>query len=97
MHGVPTQMSGVAVPLDGCPNSRAREADRLTQARARRQPGNPLDGRQRCPTQDPAGNLKPAKDKSTDRIDGNVAAIMAIGHAMVAQEEPYVSYQLFWV
>ena len=29
--------------------------------------------------QDPAGNLKPAKDKSTERIDGIVAAIMAIG------------------
>jgi phage terminase large subunit-like protein len=37
--------------------------------------------------QDPAGNLKPAKDKSTERIDGIVAAIMAIGRAMVAQEE----------
>jgi phage terminase large subunit-like protein len=38
--------------------------------------------------QDPAGNLKPAKDKSTERIDGIVAAIMAIGRAMVAPEEP---------
>jgi phage terminase large subunit-like protein len=33
--------------------------------------------------QDPAGNLKPAKDKSTERIDGIVALIMAIGRAMV--------------
>jgi hypothetical protein len=31
--------------------------------------------------QDPAGDLKPAKDKSTERIDGIVAAIMAIGRA----------------
>jgi hypothetical protein len=38
--------------------------------------------------QDPADNLKPAKDKST------VALIMAIGRAMVAQEEPHVEYQL---
>ena len=38
--------------------------------------------------QDPAGNLKPAKDKSTERIDGIVAAIVAIGRAMVAQEQP---------
>jgi phage terminase large subunit-like protein len=37
--------------------------------------------------QDPAGNLKPAKDKSTERIDGIVATIMAIGRAMVAQRE----------
>jgi hypothetical protein len=32
--------------------------------------------------QDPAGNLKPAKDKSTERIDGIVALIMAIGRAL---------------
>jgi hypothetical protein len=43
--------------------------------------------------QDPAGNLKPAKDKSTERIDGIVATIMAIGRAMVAQEEPQPSYR----
>jgi phage terminase large subunit-like protein len=33
--------------------------------------------------QDPADNLKPAKDKSTDRIDGIVALIMALGRAML--------------
>jgi phage terminase large subunit-like protein len=33
--------------------------------------------------QDPAGNLKPAKHKSTERIDGIVATIMAIGRAML--------------
>jgi hypothetical protein len=44
-----------------------------------------------------AGNLKPAKDKSTERIDGIVAAIVAIGRAMVAQEEPQPMYQVFWV
>jgi phage terminase large subunit-like protein len=36
--------------------------------------------------QDPAGDLKPAKDKSTERIDGIVAIIMAIGRAMLAEE-----------
>jgi phage terminase large subunit-like protein len=34
--------------------------------------------------QDPAGNLKPANDKSTEPIGGIVAAIMAIGPDMVA-------------
>jgi phage terminase large subunit-like protein len=34
--------------------------------------------------QDPAGNLKPAKHKSTERIDGILALIMAIGRALVA-------------
>jgi len=47
--------------------------------------------------QDPAGNLKPAKDKSTERIDGIVGTIMAIGRALVAQEEPQPVYSLFWV
>jgi phage terminase large subunit-like protein len=46
--------------------------------------------------QDPAGNLKPAKDKSTERIDGIVAIIMALGRAMVAQEEPQPEYSLFF-
>jgi phage terminase large subunit-like protein len=47
--------------------------------------------------QDPAGNLKPAKDKSTERIDGIIALIMAIGRAMIAQEEPQPEYSLFFV
>jgi Phage Terminase len=47
--------------------------------------------------QDPAGNLKPAKDKSTERIDGIVALIMAIGRAIVAQEEQHLSYRMLWV
>ena len=38
--------------------------------------------------QDPAGNLRPAKDKSTERIDGIVALIMAIGRAMLPAEQP---------
>ena len=41
--------------------------------------------------QDPAGNLKPAKDKSTERIDGIVALIMALGRGMLPQE-PEFSY-----
>jgi len=34
---------------------------------------------------DAAGNIKPSKKRSTERIDGIVAAIMAIGRATVAQ------------
>jgi phage terminase large subunit-like protein len=47
--------------------------------------------------QDAAGNLKPAKDKSTERIDGIVALIMAIGRALVAQDEPQPAYSMFFV
>ncbi len=36
---------------------------------------------------DPAGNLKPDKSKSTERIDGVVALVMAIGRAMVHPRE----------
>jgi hypothetical protein len=43
------------------------------------------------------GNLKPAKDKSTERIDGIVALIMAIGRALVAQDEPQPEYSLHFV
>jgi phage terminase large subunit-like protein len=43
--------------------------------------------------QDPAGNLKPAKDKSTERIDGIVAIIMALGRAMLPGDAP-PSYQV---
>jgi phage terminase large subunit-like protein len=32
---------------------------------------------------DPAGNIKPSKKRSKDRIDGIVATVMALGRAMV--------------
>jgi phage terminase large subunit-like protein len=37
-------------------------------------------------TRDPAGNIKPAKDKSTGRIDGVVATINALGVALAAPD-----------
>jgi len=46
--------------------------------------------------QDPAGNLKPDKSKSTDRIDGVVALVMAIGRATLAQPKK-PKYQSFFV
>jgi len=42
--------------------------------------------------QDPAGNLKPDKSKSGDKIDGIVALIMALGRALVHQEDQSGSY-----
>ncbi len=35
---------------------------------------------------DAAGNLKPSKKKSTERIDGIVAGIMALGRALLTSE-----------
>lgn len=49
---------------------------------------------------DPAGNLKPSKAKSTERIDGVVAACMAIGRwqqAEAAPVDPYASRGLAFV
>ena len=37
---------------------------------------------------DPAGNIKPDKEKSTERIDGAVAAIMALDRAIRCGSEP---------
>ena len=41
---------------------------------------------------DAAGNLKPSKKKSTERIDGIVAGVMALGRAMLQPEEPVSVY-----
>ena len=49
-------------------------------------------------SQDAAGNLKPDKEKSSDKIDGVVAVIMAIGRATVDKpvaESVYKSRGLF--
>lgn len=45
--------------------------------------------------QDPAGNVKPAKNKSSEKIDPAVALIMAVGRAMLTAEEIQTSEILF--
>jgi phage terminase large subunit-like protein len=45
--------------------------------------------------QDPAGNIKPAKNKSSEKIDPAVALIMAIGRAMLVDETVSVGVE-FW-
>lgn len=42
---------------------------------------------------DPAGNIKPSKKKSTERIDGIVALVMALGRAMVVPAEEQSVYE----
>ena len=49
--------------------------------------GDPLDGRQTSLPQDPRRQLKPAKDTSTERVDGILALVVAIGRTLVDQEE----------
>ena len=77
-----------------------RELEKLIVSRKLAHGGNPVTrwmAANVAVAQDPAGNLKPAKDKSTERIDGIVALIMAIGRAIVAQEEPQPEYSMFFV
>jgi hypothetical protein len=76
--------------------TRAGEADRLKELA---HGGNPVTrwmAANVAVAQDPAGNLKPARDKSTESVDGIVALIMAIGRTMVVQEEPQSAYSLFF-
>lgn len=44
--------------------------------------------------QDPAGNIKPAKNKSSEKIDPAVALIMAVGRAMVHESDAEPQPQL---
>lgn len=43
--------------------------------------------------QDPAGNIKPDKEKSIERIDGMVALVMAVGAAMRGATKPSSVYE----
>jgi phage terminase large subunit-like protein len=63
-----------------------RELEKRIVARTLRHDGNPVLRwmvANVAVEQDPAGNRKPSKAKSTDRIDGVVALLMALGRAMV--------------
>jgi phage terminase large subunit-like protein len=46
---------------------------------------------------DAAGNIKPAKDRSTEKIDGIVAQIMGIGLSIAAVKQAQPEYQIFFV
>ena len=64
----------------------ARELEKLVVAQALRHGGHPV--LRWCAAncvveQDAAGNLKPPKRKSTERIDGIVALVMALARAML--------------
>src|SRR5690606_24220217 len=74
----------------------AKEFERLVTAGLLRHGGHPvLRGMANNVTirQDPAGNIKPDKERSREKIDGIVAAIMAIGRASVhnAAPSPYAA------
>jgi phage terminase large subunit-like protein len=77
-----------------------RELEKLIVSRKLAHGGNPVTrwmAANVAVAQDPAGNLKPAKDKSTERIDGIVALIMAIGRAILAHDRPACTPMAVWV
>lgn len=66
-----------------------KELLRLVAAKKLRHGGNPVlawMARNLALRQDPAGNLKPDREKSADKIDGIVALVMALGRAIVRRE-----------
>lgn len=74
-----------------------KELERLVLERKLRHGGHPIlrwMAGNVAVQQDPAGNLKIDKAKSTERVDGMVALAMAVGRAMVAEEEPTAG--VFW-
>lgn len=65
----------------------SKEFERLTKKGEIRHLHNPIlswNAANVCIVTDPAGNIKPSKAKSTERIDGIVCAVMAIGRSMLA-------------
>jgi hypothetical protein len=72
----------------GLPTAGRRPVVVIAGAEARR-----MDLLQLSVAQGPAGNLTPAKDKSTERIDG----IVAIGRAMVAREQTPDEPCIIWI
>ncbi|MBI5289268.1 MAG: hypothetical protein HY873_09905, partial [Chloroflexi bacterium] len=90
---ITTQLTGDGIPVvtfgQGCKDMTAptKEWEKLILCRKLRHGGNPvlrwMAGNVAVET-DAAGNLKPSNKKSTERIDGIVAGIMALGRAGLA-------------
>jgi len=74
-----------------------KELERLVLERKLRHAGNPVlrwMASNVAVKQDPAGNLKIDKAKSTERVDGMVALAMAVGRSMVREEPEFAG--VFW-
>ncbi len=68
----------------------SREFEKLVIGRQLEHDGNPVMGwniSNVAIKEDPAGNIKPDKSRSSEKIDGAVTGIMALGRAIFAEEE----------
>ncbi len=73
-----------------------RELEKLVLERKLHHGGNPVlrwMASNVAVKQDPAGNLKPDKQRSVERIDGIVALVMGLARAIVQPEEPRSVYE----
>jgi phage terminase large subunit-like protein len=64
----------------------SKELEKLVLSKALKHNGNPVLRWMAANTvaeQDPAGNIKPSKSKSREKIDGIVSLVMSIGRAQV--------------
>lgn len=74
----------------------AKEFERLVKSHKLAHGGNPIMRWQASNVvvrTDPAGNIKPDKGKATQKIDGIVASIMALGRATVQSVQPGSVYE----
>ena len=74
------------------------EVERIVLGGKLRHGGNPVlrwNAANTVVRQDPAGNLKPDKEKSIERIDGTVAMIMAIGRGGVRVKPKKISGEVY--
>ena len=97
---------GVEIPLEGFGQGMQSmapavdEYERLLVSGLLRHDGNPVltwNAASAVVDTDPAGNRKPTKNRSTGRIDGIVAGVMAAGRALQRPEENYFSGELLVV
>ena len=83
-------------------NEPAKEFERLVMSGRIRHPDNPVlnwMASNVAVRRDPAGNIKPDKDKSTGRVDGIVAAVMGVGLAirMGVSTSVYATEGIFYI
>jgi phage terminase large subunit-like protein len=72
-------------------SSPSKELEKLVTAHLLRHNGNPVlrwMALNAVILRDPAGNIKPDKSKATEKIDGIVAGIMALGRAQANPVKP---------
>jgi hypothetical protein len=101
----PTNQVDVSTELSGIVRKRCSSTTTAWSRSARCSPNStPTSSRRRSRAPAPRSSQNPGpapatsnQDKSTERIDGIVAAIMAIGRALIAQEEPRPVYSMFFV